>query len=143
MLQNPRVLLQVKQSRNQPTETAMFDISFAELFLISVIALLILGPQRLPEVLRTVGLWMGRMRRVYNNVRQEIDREVGMDDIRRQLHNEQITAELKQVEAEAKALKRDISGSVADAIREGEAENNEVKDSPSPKPESDENSARE
>lgn len=118
----------------------MFDISFAELFLISVIALLILGPQRLPEVLRTVGLWMGRMRRVYNNVRQEIDREVGMDDIRRQLHNEQITAELKQVEAEAKALKRDISGSVSDAIREGEAE---VNDKPSPKPTSDENPARE
>ena len=118
----------------------MFDISFAELFLISVIALLILGPQRLPEVLRTIGLWMGRMRRVYNNVRQEIDREVGMDDIRRQLHNEQITAELKQVEAEAKALKRDISSSVSEAVREGEAE---IKESPSPKPPSDENPARE
>ncbi len=118
----------------------MFDISFAELFLISVIALLILGPQRLPEVLRTIGLWMGRMRRVYNNVRQEIDREVGMDDIRRQLHNEQITAELKQVEAEAKALKRDISSSVSDAVREGEAE---IKDNPSPKPPSDEKPASE
>lgn len=140
MLQNPQVLLRAKQSRSQATETAMFDISFAELFLISVIALLILGPQRLPEVLRTIGLWMGRMRRVYNNVRQEIDREVGMDDIRRQLHNEQITAELKQVEAEAKALKRDISSSVSEAVREGEAE---IKDNPSPEPPSDENPTRE
>ena len=118
----------------------MFDISFAELFLISVVALVILGPQRLPEVLRTIGLWMGRMRRVYHNVRQEIDREVGMDDIRRQLHNEQITAELKHVEAEAKAIKREISSSVSDAVREGEAE---IKDTPSPKPSSDERSSGE
>ena len=110
----------------------MFDISFAEIFLISVIALLILGPQRLPEVLRTLGLWMGRMRRVYNNVRQEIDREVGMDDIRRQLHNEQITAELKNVEAEAKAFKRDISNSVAEAAREGESETQTGPTQPSP-----------
>lgn len=100
----------------------MFDISFAELFLFSILVLLVLGPSRLPEVFRTLGLWMGRMRRVYNNVRQEIDREVGMDDIRRQLHNEQIMGELKQVEAEAKALKREISGSVEQAAREGEAE---------------------
>ena len=118
----------------------MFDISFAELFLMSVIALLILGPQRLPEVLRTLGLWMGRMRRVYNNVRQEIDREVGMDDIRRQLHNEQITAELKHFEAEAKALKREISSTVSDAAREAETE---IKANPSPEPPSDEKPARE
>lgn len=140
MLPSLQVLIRASQSRNRATKTAMFDISFAELFLISVIALLILGPQRLPEVLRTVGLWMGRMRRIYNNVRQEIDREVGMDDIRRQLHNEQITAELKQVEAEAKALKRDISSGVSDAMREGEAE---IKDKPSPKPPSDEKPDRE
>ena len=118
----------------------MFDIGFTELFLLSVVALLILGPQRLPEVLRTAGLWMGRMRRVYNNVRQEIDREVGMDDIRRQLHNEQIMGELKQVEAEAKALKRDISSSVEDAAREGEAE---IKASSSLEPSNDENRNRE
>ena len=98
----------------------MFDISFAELFIFGVIALVILGPSRLPEVLRTIGLWMGRMRRVYNSVKQEIDREVGMDDIRRQLHNEQIMGELKQVEAEAKAFKRDISGGINEAIQEGE-----------------------
>ena len=118
----------------------MFDISFAELFLLSVIALVILGPRRLPEVLRTIGLWMGRMRRVYNNLRQEIDREVGMDDIRRQLHNEQIMVELKQVEAEAKSLKREIATGVADAVREGEAE---IKASSSLESSNDENANRE
>ena len=100
----------------------MFDVSFAEIFLFSLIALVILGPNRLPEVLRTLGLWIGRMRRIYYNVRQEIDREVGMDDIRRQLHNEQITSEFKKIESEASELKRNISSSVEDAMREGEAE---------------------
>ena len=98
----------------------MFDIAFAELFLLSVIALVILGPQRLPELMRTLGLWMGRMRRIYHSVKQEIDREVGMDDIRRQLHNEQIMGELKQVEAEAKEIKSELTSATRDAIREGE-----------------------
>ncbi len=123
-----RNLLQT--NRSQPTNSSMFDISFAELFLLSLVALLILGPQRLPEVLRTLGLWLGRMRRVYNNVRQEIDREIGMDDIRRQLHNEQIVEELKHVETEAKALKRDISNNVENAAQEGEAEIRNTTSSP-------------
>ena len=109
----------------------MFDISFTEIFLFSIIALLILGPNRLPEVLRTLGLWLGRMRRIYYNVRKEIDREVGMDEIRRQLHNEQITSELKNIEAEASAFKRDVSKEVDDAMREGEAE---LTIDPAPKP---------
>ena len=100
----------------------MFDIAFAELLIVSVLALVILGPQRLPVVMRTMGLWLGRMRRIYTNVRQEIDREVGMDDIRRQLHNEQITQELKQVEAEARSIKSDLTSSVNQAIKEGEKE---------------------
>ena len=90
----------------------MFDMSFAELILLSVVALVILGPERLPVVLRMLGLWLGRLRRMYNNVKLEIEREVGMDDIRRQLHNEKVMAELKQVETETKSLKQEV-GSIS------------------------------
>ena len=90
----------------------MFDISFAELLLLTAVALVILGPERLPVVLRMLGLWMGRLRRMYNNVKLEIDREVGMEDIRRQLHNEKIMAELKDVEAQSNVLKQEV-GSIA------------------------------
>lgn len=90
----------------------MFDMSFAELILLSVVALVILGPERLPVVLRMLGLWLGRLRRMYNNVKLEIEREVGMEDIRRQLHNEKIMAELKQVEAETKSFKQEV-GSIS------------------------------
>ena len=76
----------------------MFDIGFAELLLIAVVGLLVLGPERLPGAVRTTSLWIGRLRRSFNNIRKEIEREVGADEIRQQLHNESIMASLKEGE---------------------------------------------
>lgn len=78
----------------------MFDIGFPELILVSVIALLVLGPDRLPEALRTLGLWLGRLRRSFATVKAEIEREIGMDEIRRQLHNEAVMEDIKRIEKE-------------------------------------------
>ncbi|CAA0095220.1 Sec-independent protein translocase protein TatB [Zhongshania aliphaticivorans] len=74
----------------------MFDIGFAELLVIAVLGLLILGPERLPGAIRTTSLWIGRLRRSFNDIRSEIEKEVGADEIRRQLHNESILASLKE-----------------------------------------------
>lgn len=82
----------------------MFDISFFEFFLAAVVALVVLGPQRLPGALRTAGLWIGRLRRSYYNVKTEIEREIGMDDVRRQLHNEQVMADVRRVEREVRDM---------------------------------------
>ncbi|MFQ6574674.1 Sec-independent protein translocase protein TatB [Pseudomonas sp. UM16] len=68
----------------------MFGISFSELLLVSLVALLVLGPERLPGAARTAGLWIGRLKRSFNSIKQEVEREIGADDIRRQLHNEHI-----------------------------------------------------
>lgn len=70
----------------------MFGISFGELLLVALIALLVLGPERLPGAARTAGLWVGRLKRSFNAIKQEVEREIGADEIRRQLHNEQIMA---------------------------------------------------
>ena len=78
----------------------MFDIGFPELMVVATVALLVLGPERLPEALRTLGLWFGRLRRSFTQVKSEIEREIGMDDIRRQLHNESILEEMKRIEAD-------------------------------------------
>lgn len=86
----------------------MLDIGFLELLVVATLTLLILGPERLPSVLRTMGLWVGRIRRAYNNIRTEIDREIGMDEVRQQLHNEQVLAEMKAIEKDVKASKRTI-----------------------------------
>jgi len=93
----------------------MFDVHFAEFFLAAVVALLVLGPQRLPVALRTLGLWIGRLRRSYYSVKTEIEREIGMDEVRRQLHNEQVMADVKRVEREVQALGQDIDGQPATA----------------------------
>lgn len=68
----------------------MFGISFSELLLVGLIALLVLGPERLPGAARTAGLWVGRLKRSFNAIKQEVEREIGADEIRRQLHNEHI-----------------------------------------------------
>ncbi|PZP23249.1 MULTISPECIES: Sec-independent protein translocase protein TatB [Pseudomonas] len=68
----------------------MFGISFGELLLIALVALLVLGPERLPGAARTAGLWVGRLKRSFNAIKQEVEREIGADEIRRQLHNENI-----------------------------------------------------
>lgn len=72
----------------------MFDIGFFEILLVSVVALLVLGPERLPGAVRTAGLWIGRLKRSFNNVKRDIEKEIGADDIRRQLRNEAIMEKL-------------------------------------------------
>ncbi|WP_373090508.1 Sec-independent protein translocase protein TatB [Zhongshania sp.] len=74
----------------------MFDIGFAELLVLGVLGLLVIGPERLPGTVRTIALWTGRLRRSFSDIRSEIEREVGADEIRRQLHNESILASLKE-----------------------------------------------
>lgn len=49
-----------------------------------------MGPERLPGAARTAGLWIGRLKRSFNAIKQEVEREIGADEIRRQLHNEHI-----------------------------------------------------
>ena len=78
----------------------MFGISFSELLLVGLVALLVLGPERLPGAARTAGLWVGRLKRSFNAIKMEVEREIGADDIRRQLHNEHIL----QMEQEAKRI---------------------------------------
>ncbi|MFQ7898598.1 Sec-independent protein translocase protein TatB [Stutzerimonas degradans] len=68
----------------------MFDIGFTELLLVGLVALVVLGPERLPGAVRTAGLWVGRLKRSFNNIKAEVEREIGADEIRRQLHNERI-----------------------------------------------------
>ena len=79
----------------------MFEIGFSELLLVGLVALLVFGPERLPGAARTAGLWIGRLKRSFNAIKSEVEREIGADEIRRQLHNEQILQmerELKQAQ---------------------------------------------
>jgi len=69
-----------------------------ELILVFVVALLVIGPDKLPGAVRTGSLWLGRFRRSYNKVKSEIERELNTDEIKRQLHNEAVLEEIEQAQ---------------------------------------------
>ena len=79
------------------------DFGSLEILLILVVTLLVIGPEKLPEALRALGLWFGRLSRSFNSVKSEIEKEIGMDDVRRQLHNEAVMQEMKRIEDEVKS----------------------------------------
>ena len=76
----------------------MFDIGFTELLIVGVVALLVVGPERLPEAVKTAALWLGRARGMLSDAKESIKDEIGLDDIRQQLHNETVLSDLKQAQ---------------------------------------------
>lgn len=78
----------------------MFDIGFLEIVVVGIVALVVLGPEKLPGTIRTVSLWIGRLRRSFNSIKTEIEKEIGADEIRRQLRNEEIMEKFRNTQAQ-------------------------------------------
>lgn len=90
----------------------MFEISFVEIVLIAVVSLVVLGPDKLPGAVRTAALWIGRLKRSFNNIKNDIEKEIGADEIRRQLRNEEIMAKYRNTQAQVQnaiaSVKKDV-----------------------------------
>jgi sec-independent protein translocase protein TatB len=103
----------------------MFDIGFSELLVIGVVALIVIGPERLPRVARTVGHLMGRMQRYVADVKADIDREVELEELRKMRDSVQqaatnietsVQSELKKTETELnQAIYPTLSAAVSPA----------------------------
>ncbi len=78
----------------------MLDIGFAELLVIGVVALLVIGPERLPETVRTASMWLNRIRRGFNEIKQEVQQE---------LHNDSVMQDLRKTGRELKESTESIS----------------------------------
>ncbi|WP_039956845.1 Sec-independent protein translocase protein TatB, partial [Xanthomonas graminis] len=76
----------------------MFDIGFSELLLIAVVALVVLGPERLPKAARFAGLWVRRARAQWDSVKQELERELEAEELKRSLQD--VQASLRQAESQ-------------------------------------------
>lgn len=86
----------------------MFDIGFFELIIIAMVGLFVIGPERLPETIKTVALWVGRIKRNILETRTEIEQQLGADEIRRQLQNEQVLHNLEKMKDTRKELENKI-----------------------------------
>lgn len=75
----------------------MFDIGFWELTVIAVVALIVIGPERLPKVARTVGLWVGRMRGMVLSVKADIDRELRAEELKRVMEEQAKSSGLHEI----------------------------------------------
>jgi len=96
----------------------MFDVGFWELALIGVVALLIVGPERLPGVARTVGLWLGKARRILREAKADLEREMKAHDIEA-LHD--LKRDAQNAGREFKRAASDVGDAAAkpgDALRE-------------------------
>ena len=90
----------------------MFNIHSTEILLILIVALIVIGPEKLPTAIKTAGLWIGRFRRSFYKVKAEIERELNTDEIRRQLHNESVMAQIEDAKAKVTNVAKDTETSV-------------------------------
>ncbi|WP_313255724.1 Sec-independent protein translocase protein TatB [Stenotrophomonas sp.] len=95
----------------------MFDIGFGELLLIAVVALVVLGPERLPKAARFAGLWVRRARNQWDSVKQELERELHAEELKRNLQDVRqsmqqaesgLRDQARQVQDDADALGREV-----------------------------------
>ena len=87
----------------------MFDIGFAELIIIAIVGLLVIGPERLPGAIRTGSAWLGRIKRGFNDIKREVEQELHNDAVMQELKNTQ-----QQLQDETTGLQNQIRQAVDD-----------------------------
>lgn len=98
----------------------MFDVGFSELIVIALVALIVIGPERLPRVARTLGVLLGRAQRYVNDVKVDIQREVNLDELKNiqssfQDAAKSIEQSVTQVEQELQVAGESVSSSISAA----------------------------
>ena len=92
----------------------MFDVGFWEILLILVLALVVIGPERLPGAARKAGYFVGKARRYIEGVRSEVESELDVNEFKRMMHNQevQINELQQQLKSGVAAVESDISGDI-------------------------------
>jgi sec-independent protein translocase protein TatB len=88
----------------------MFDVGLTELMVIGVVALIVIGPERLPKVARTAGLLLGRLQRYVGDVKADINREIQLDELRKM--QQEVTTQVSGISASVTHEMREIEKSV-------------------------------
>lgn len=108
----------------------MFDIGFSELAVIAVVALIVLGPERLPRAARTMGHLFGRLQRYVNDVKADISREMELEELRKLQQQVQgaareietsVSSAVREIETGARAIEKDFADSGTGAAPSSDA----------------------
>lgn len=94
----------------------MFDIGFSELIVIGLVALIVIGPERMPTVARTIGALLGRAQRYMNDVKSEIRREMHVEDLKK--FEERMKSEVQSVENSIHGNLRSIEDAAQGTVSE-------------------------
>lgn len=93
----------------------MFDVGFWEILLILVLALVVIGPERLPGAARKAGYFFGKVRRYIEGVRSDVESELDINEFKRILHNQEV--QINELQQQLKAGASDIESDVTSNIR--------------------------
>jgi len=96
----------------------VFDIGFSELLVIAVVALVVLGPERLPKAARFAGLWVRRARNQWDSVKQELERELQAEEIKRQMQD--VRQSMQDTESQLRASGEAVRREAAQAQQQGD-----------------------
>lgn len=94
----------------------MFDVGFFELLLIAVVALIVVGPERLPRIARTAGLWLGKGRRFISSVKTDIEQEIKADELKRILDEQKRANPIHSFIEETRETFDDIKSKTASTL---------------------------
>ncbi len=95
----------------------MFDIGFWELGIIALVALVVIGPERLPKVARVAGHWLGRGRRFVANVKADIDKEIKADELK-QILEKQMSNPLEEIVEDTRKDPYDVERSASKSLND-------------------------
>jgi sec-independent protein translocase protein TatB len=91
----------------------MFDVGFWEILLILILALVVIGPERLPGAARKAGYFVGKARRYIEGVRSEVESELDVSEFKRMLHNQEV--QINELQEQIKSGVNDVKSDVSDA----------------------------
>ncbi len=105
----------------------MFDVGFAEVMIIGVVALIVIGPERLPDVARKVGRWVSKIQRFVKGVRSDVSRELESGELKALIGDQK--EQINELRGMVKDAQKDIEKSTSSALKDAESNFSEMQKS--------------
>lgn len=106
----------------------MFEVGFSELLMVGLVALLVLGPDKLPKAARIAGFWLGKTRSAIEKVKAEISQEFQAEELRQLLDKQTIGKDIQQTLVDTETVLNEINASIKTPLEHSITEQNQLQD---------------